>query len=123
MKLLLVVAIFIISLVLLYIVGDAFIAGETSVFTGKRRFDVDFSASPISFSVLMLFYSSFGVALMFLAVRMLPLALRLRSHQDVDSVIEKSDLLLKALELESQGKLEEALEIYKSIENEPNKRL
>ncbi len=71
---------------------------------------------PIMFSVLICFYIVFGVLISFYAIKMLVLSVKISKNKvDIHQAVQKADLYIKAIELEEQGKFEEAKKIYKDL--------
>ena len=106
---------------LLFAVGHGVYSGETYIPARRGGFTLLFSLSPIQFSLLMLFYGSFGLTILMLGIRMLHVASLILNGKSTESAKEKSLLLIKALDLEVEGKFDEAQAIYNEIGFAPNK--
>lgn len=105
---------------LLFAVGLGIYTGETYVPARGGGYTLLFSSSPIPFSLIMLFYGSFGLILLTLGIRMLHIASLILNGDATESAKKKTELLIKALDLEVEGRFDEAKAICEEIGFTPN---
>lgn len=121
MKMLSLVIVTLVCFLLLFSVGHGLYTGETYIPARGGGFTLSFSSSPIPFSLIMLFYGSFGLILLTLDIRMLHIASLILNGDATESAKKKTQLLIKALDLEVEGRFDEAKAIYEEIGFTPNK--